>query len=80
MPRSRRSPRYATLCGLLAAARQGAGVTQIELAEKLGRPQSYVSKFEAGERRLDVVEFLEVAEALGSEPAPMIAALLKVKP
>jgi transcriptional regulator with XRE-family HTH domain len=37
------------------------------LAKKLGRPQSYVSKFERGERRLDVVEFFEVADALQVE-------------
>ena len=40
------------------------GQQAIELAERLSRPQSFVSKYETGERRLDVVEFLEVAEAL----------------
>ncbi len=40
-------------------------MTQIELAQKLSKPQSFVSKYELGERRLDVVEFLEVTEALG---------------
>lgn len=39
-------------------------MTQVDLAEQLGRPQSFVSKFETGERRLDVIEFLEVCEAL----------------
>ncbi len=45
------------------------------LAKKLGRPQSFVSKFERGERRLDVIEFLEVAKALGVDPARIIADL-----
>ena len=40
-------------------------VTQQELAERLGKPQSFVSKIERGDRRLDVVEFVRVAKALG---------------
>ncbi len=43
-------------------------MTQKELAALLGRPQSYVSKFERGERRLDLVELIEIAEALGADP------------
>ena len=49
---------------MLVEARKKAIMTQTELAVKLGRKQSYVSKFERGERRLDVVEFLEIAEVL----------------
>jgi transcriptional regulator with XRE-family HTH domain len=44
----------------------------VALAKKLGRPQSFVSKFERGERRLDVPEFLDVARALGIDPARII--------
>ena len=57
---------------LLTAARTKAGLTQTALAKKLGRPQSFVSKFEAGERRLDVVEFLEVTRAIGVDPHRII--------
>ena len=46
---------------LLIEARKNAGLTQVELAQRLSLPQSYVSKYERGERRLDVIEFLEVA-------------------
>ncbi len=46
----------------LREARQAAGLTQVEVAAKLGRPQSYVSKCESGERRVDVVELQEFAE------------------
>ena len=49
---------------LLIQARKAAGLTQVELAAQLNRPQSFVSKVERGERRLDVIEFLEVARAL----------------
>jgi ribosome-binding protein aMBF1 (putative translation factor) len=59
----------------LTQARKKAGLTQLALAKKLGRPQSFVSKFERGERRLDVIEFLDVAKALGIEPAPVLADL-----
>jgi len=60
---------------LLVQARRDAGLTQVALAKKLGRPQSFVSKFERGERRLDVAEFLDVARALGIDPARTIADL-----
>lgn len=49
---------------LLVEARKNAGLTQADLSSKLKRPQSFVSKYERGERRLDVVEFGEVAKAL----------------
>jgi ribosome-binding protein aMBF1 (putative translation factor) len=52
----------------LVSARKMAGLTQMQLAERLSRPQSFVSKYERGERRLDVVEFLEVARAMGVDP------------
>jgi transcriptional regulator with XRE-family HTH domain len=60
---------------ILAQARQDAGLTQVALAKKLDRPQSFVSKFELGERRLDVIEFLDIARALSIDPAKVIADL-----
>jgi transcriptional regulator with XRE-family HTH domain len=53
---------------LLVQARKQADLTQADLASRLERPQSFVSKYERGERRLDVVEFGEVAKALGIDP------------
>lgn len=49
---------------LLIQHRKNAEVTQQVLANLLNKPQSYVSKYENGERRLDLVEFLDIAEAL----------------
>lgn len=51
---------------------------QIELAQKLNKPQSFVSKFECGERRLDVIEFLTIMDALGADPLAILAEASKV--
>jgi transcriptional regulator with XRE-family HTH domain len=48
----------------IIAARHAAGLTQEQLAKHLGRPQSFVAKYEGGERRLDIVEFLQIAQLL----------------
>lgn len=55
--------------------RPDAALTQAELAARLNRPQSFVARYEDGERRLDVVEFIEVAEAIGFDPAEFVRAL-----
>jgi transcriptional regulator with XRE-family HTH domain len=49
-------------------ARNDAGLTQVQVAAALKRPQSFVSKYESGERNLDVIEFLAVCRALGVRP------------
>lgn len=59
------SPRYGRFRELLREIRMEAGLTQVELAEKLGKPQSYVSKAELGERRLDFIETLDFCRACG---------------
>jgi len=63
------------LCELLIEARKKADLTQAEVAERLGRPQSFVAKYEGGERRLDVVEFLAVARAIGVDAAAILLQL-----
>lgn len=65
MSKSVHSPLYERLRQLLIERRQQAGLTQAQLAKRLSKPQSYISKYEKGERRLDVVELIEVAEAAG---------------
>ena len=49
----------------LKEIRIGAGLSQVELSKKLGKPQSFVSKYESGERRLDILELRKVCESLG---------------
>jgi transcriptional regulator with XRE-family HTH domain len=55
----------AKLYTLLRKFRQDKGIRQVELAEKLGLPQSFVSKYESGDRRLDVLELRQVCDVIG---------------
>ena len=57
---------------LLIEARKNAQLTQVQLAEKLNIPQSFVSKYERGERRLDFTEFIEISELLGIDSSLFI--------
>lgn len=75
MGKSIHSPQHQKLRELLVAARKKAGMTQAEVAEVLGRPQSFVAKYEGGERRLDVIEFILVARVLGADPARIMRTL-----
>jgi transcriptional regulator with XRE-family HTH domain len=62
---------------LLVEVRKAAGLTQSELSQRLSRPQSFVSKYERGERRLDVVEFADVARALSVDPVKFLTKFYK---
>lgn len=79
MDKSLRSAEYARLIALLVAVRRKAGIRQHALAMKLKKPQSFVAKYEGGERRLDVVEFITVAEALGADPLKLFRQFLREK-
>jgi transcriptional regulator with XRE-family HTH domain len=61
------SPAYKTAVAILVEARTRAGLTQRELAVRLKRPPSFVAKIEIGERRLDLIEFIAIARALGED-------------
>jgi transcriptional regulator with XRE-family HTH domain len=65
--------KYENFKKLLRQERKAAGLTQAELAKKLRRPQSYVSKYERGERRLDVIEYLDIAQKIGFDPAAALS-------
>jgi transcriptional regulator with XRE-family HTH domain len=67
---------HAAFCKLMIGARKAAGLTQHALAVRLKKPQSFVAKYEGGERRIDVVEFIAIARALGADPLKLIATLL----
>jgi transcriptional regulator with XRE-family HTH domain len=59
---------------LLVQARKDAGLTQVELGKRLGQRQTFVSKFELGERRLDIAEFVAVSRAIGADPYAIMRA------
>lgn len=65
MPNPLHEPKYAVFRAMLVEARERTGLTQIEVAKRLGKPQSYVSKYERGERRIDFVEFVTLSEIVG---------------
>lgn len=75
MTKSVFSERYDALCRVLSETRKSQGLTQGDVAKRLQKPQSFVSKYEHGERRLDVIEFVEVAEALGVEAEALLGKL-----
>ncbi|HEX7117658.1 MAG TPA: helix-turn-helix transcriptional regulator [Longimicrobiales bacterium] len=72
MTKSIFSKQYRILLDLLVEARKERGVTQRDLGERLGRDQSFVSKYERGVRRLDVIEFMQVAAAIGADPFDLL--------
>jgi len=70
-----RSEEYGRFVAELVAVRQQAGISQYELARRLGEDQPWVSKYEHSRRKLDVIEFLRVMDALGADPAEFVRRL-----
>ena len=66
------SPKHKALIALLVERREAASLTQTELASKLGEYQSFVARLESGQRRVDVVEFLELASVLNFDPHELL--------
>lgn len=75
MSRSVFSDAYGSLLDALVEARKAAGLRQVDLANRLRKTQSFVSKMENGERRLDVIEFMLVTKAIGIDPLALLAAI-----
>ncbi len=79
MSKTLRSTRHEALIALIVKTRKRAGLTQTEVAKRLRQYQSYVARIESGQRRIDVVEFLEIAEAIGLDPRDAIRRLALIK-
>lgn len=69
------SDEYQRVIGALKQARKERGITQAQLAEALGKPQSFIAKVESGERRLDVVEFMHLARLVDVEPQAVLSGI-----
>jgi transcriptional regulator with XRE-family HTH domain len=74
------SPDYRAVVAAITEARTALGVSQRELARRLSKPPSFVNKIEQLERRLDVLEFIAIAEALGTTAASLIGTLRAALP
>jgi transcriptional regulator with XRE-family HTH domain len=80
MEKSVHTKEYRALRTELRAMREAADLSQRDLAAKLKVPHSWIAKVEAGERRLDVIEFCHFAQACGQSPAQVLTRLLAAKP
>jgi len=74
------SPAYRIVVEALVNARHEAGLSQQIIADRLHKPASYVAKIELGERRLDVVEFVALARAIGTDESRLFAGVLQAFP
>jgi transcriptional regulator with XRE-family HTH domain len=66
------STNYGKLRRAIKAARAESGMTQEQVAAKMRRPQSFVSKVESGQRHLDIVEFIDLCRAIGISPSTVL--------
>ena len=76
MARDLNSPRYTKLREMIVASRKGAGLSQGAVAQRLGRPQSYIADIERSERRIDVIEFVALGEAIGFDCSSILRAVV----
>jgi transcriptional regulator with XRE-family HTH domain len=74
------SPEYEALARIIVKARQDAHLTQREVAARLSKPPSYVAKIEARERRIDVVEFVAIVQAIGADERQLFDELIRSFP
>jgi transcriptional regulator with XRE-family HTH domain len=79
MSRTLNSDRQKALVRLIAEKRRRAGLAQADVARKLKQHQSFVAGVESGQRRIDVVEFLEIAEAIGFDAAAAVRKLQRIR-
>ena len=80
MRKTLHSPAHDHLLALLRGTRRAAKLTQQDVADRLGKPQSFVAKVEGGERRLDVIEFITLVQAIGADPVMLVKALVEGDP
>jgi transcriptional regulator with XRE-family HTH domain len=72
MAKAKFSPAHARFRALLVKARKSAELKQVDVAERLDRSQSYFAEVEQGQRRLDIVEFVEFTRAIDADPVKLL--------
>ena len=78
MTKSTYTDNYAKLIKQLVDCRKRQKITQAELSACMGKPQSFIAKIENKERRLDVIEFLELCKYMQVDPIPIVASLIVI--
>jgi transcriptional regulator with XRE-family HTH domain len=73
------SKRHKRLIELVMAERKQAGIRQVQLAKKLKKSQTWIARLESGERRLDVIELIDLAEAIGFDAPAIVTAVQQSK-
>jgi transcriptional regulator with XRE-family HTH domain len=71
------SAEHKAFCTLMVETREKAGLTQHQLARKLRKPQSFVAKYEGGERRIDIIEFIWISRAIGADAVSLLRTLMR---
>ena len=79
MSRTFASPRHKALVAFIKKKRDDADLTQAEVARRIGRYQSFIATLERGQKRIDAVELVEIAEAIGFDPREAIKTIVKIK-
>ena len=74
------SPAYSSAIRTIVEYRQAQGLSQRDVAQRIGKPRSFISKIENRERRLDVVEFVALARALGGDPLRLLGRIVDALP
>ena len=75
MTKSTHTVRYKQLIEIIEDARRQSGLTQQQVADRLGKPQSFIAKVEGSERRIDVLEFIDLAKAMDFDPEALFKKL-----
>lgn len=80
MPKTVFTGAHRHLVEVLAEAREKAGLTQVELADRIGKNQKFISLIERSQRRVDVLEFYVLAKAMGADPVKLYAEVARRLP
>jgi len=75
-----RSPAHEVAVAALVAARHAAGLSQRDVATRLGKPPSFVAKIEAGSRSLGLLDYIAIARVMGLDEADLLRSIIKALP